>query len=61
MGDHLDAYSIHDGSDIPQFHYDGVHKVGPDFDEDMLMAIGKNGTMKGMINSTVIFRTRKGL
>ena len=40
-GDNLDGSSIHDVINVPQFHYDGVHKVGPEFDEDMLMNIGK--------------------
>ena len=34
--------SVHDGIYVPQFHYDGVHTVGPEFDVDILMAIGKN-------------------
>ena len=42
MCHHLHVSSIHDGIDAPQFHYDGVHTVGHDFDEDMLVTIGKN-------------------
>ena len=42
MGDNLYGSSIHDGIDVPKFHYDGVHTVGPDFYEDVLMTIGKN-------------------
>ena len=41
MGDHLYGSSIHDGIDVPIFHYDGVHTVGTDFDVDTLMNIGK--------------------
>ena len=40
-GDNLDGSSIHDVINVPQFHYDGAHKVGPEFDEYMLMNIGK--------------------
>ena len=39
MGDHLYGSSINDGIDVPQFHYDGVYILRPDFDEDMLMTI----------------------
>ena len=42
MGDHLYGSSIHDGIYVQQFHYDGVHIVGPEFYEDKLMTIGKN-------------------
>ena len=42
IGDHLDGSSIHYGIDVPQFHYDGVHIVGPDFNDYRLMTIGKN-------------------
>ena len=41
MGDHLDVSSIRYGIDVPQFNYYGVHTVGNEFDEDMLMTIGK--------------------
>ena len=58
---HLYCYSIHDGIDVPQFNYDVVHTVGPEFDEDMLMNIGKSGTRRRMINSTTNFTIRKGL
>ena len=42
MVDHLYVSSIHDGIYVPQFHYDGVQKVGPEFYEDMFITIGKN-------------------
>ena len=42
MGEHLDGSSIHYGIDVPHFHYDGVHKFQPEFDECMLTAIDKN-------------------
>ena len=42
IGDHLDGSSIHYGIDVQQFHYYGVHKIGSEFDTDMLMNIGKN-------------------
>ena len=41
-GDNLDGSSIHDVINVPQFHYDGVHTAGPQFDEDILITIGKN-------------------
>ena len=41
MDDHLYVSYIHDGIYVPQFHYDGFHTVGPDFDEYILMNIGK--------------------
>ena len=41
MGEHLDGSSIHDGIDITQFHYYGLHTVGPDFVEDVFMTIVK--------------------
>ena len=41
MGYHLYGYSIHDGIDVPQFNYDGFHIVGPEFDGDILINIGK--------------------
>ena len=42
VGDHLDGSSIRDGIDVPQFNYYGVHIVGPELDDYMLMIIGKN-------------------
>ena len=41
MGDHLYVYSIHDLIYVSQFNQAGVHKVRPEFDEDMLITIGK--------------------
>ena len=41
MGDHLYGSSIHYGINVPQFHYAGFHKVGTEFDEDMLIAVSK--------------------
>ena len=32
MGEHLYGSFIHVGIDVPQFHYDRVHTVGPKFD-----------------------------
>ena len=61
MGDHLDYSSIHDVIDVPQFHYDGFHKVGPEFDKDMLINIGKTWMKKIMMNFTTHFRMRKGI
>ena len=42
MGDHLYGSSINDGIYATQFHYDGVHTVWTDFDEDVLITMGKN-------------------
>ena len=42
MDDHLYVSSIHNGIYVSHFHYDGVHTVGPEFDEDMLMTMCKN-------------------
>ena len=42
MGAHVYGSSIHDRIGVPQFHYDGVLTVGPDFDEYILITIGKN-------------------
>ena len=42
MSDHLDGSYVHDVIDVPQFHYYRVHTVVPEFDEDMLISIGKN-------------------
>ena len=42
MDDHLYVSYIHDGIYVPQFHYDGFHTVGPDFDEYILMTMCKN-------------------
>ena len=61
MGDHLDYSSIHDVIDVPQFHYDGFYKVGPEFDKDMLINIGKTWMKKIMMNFTTNFRMRKGV
>ena len=41
MGDYLDGSSIHDVIDVQHFHYDGFHRVNPEFNEDMLMTISK--------------------
>ena len=42
MGDPIYGSSINYLIDVPQFHYYDVHTVGPEFDEDMLINIGKN-------------------
>ena len=60
MGDHIDGSTIHYGINVPQFQYYGFYTVGPEFDEDMLMNIDKTGTSKTMINSTIIFRMKRG-
>ena len=41
-GDNLNGSYIHDRIDVPQHQYYGVHTVGPEFDDDMFMTIGKN-------------------
>ena len=40
--DHLDVSSIHYGIDVPQFHCDGFHTFGTDFDDYKFMTIVKN-------------------
>ena len=61
MGYHIYGSYIYYEINLPQFHYYGVHKVGPDFDWDMLTTIGKNRMMKIIMNPTIHFITRKGL
>ena len=58
---HLYGSSLHDGSDVPKFHYYGFHTVGLEFDDDMLMTIGKTGIMKRMMNPTIYFRIGEGI
>ena len=41
MCDHTYGSSIHQEIYVPQFHYYGIHTLGPEFDEDLLMTIGK--------------------
>ena len=41
MWQHLYVSSIHYGIDAPQFHYDGVHTVDPEFDEYIFTTIGE--------------------
>ena len=41
MGDHLKGSSKNDGNNVPQFHYDGVHTVDPEFDEYIFTTIGE--------------------
>ena len=60
MGDHVYGSSLHDGIDEPQFHY-GFHTVGPKFDDDILMTIGKIVILKRMMIPTIDFRMGKGL
>ena len=45
----------------PQFHYYGFHTVGPKFDDDILMTIGKIVILKRMMIPTIDFRMGKGL
>ena len=61
MGDHLYGSSVHDIIDVAQFNYDGVHTLGTECYDDMLMNISKTGTKKRMKNSIICFRMRKGL
>ena len=61
MGDNLYGSSIHDGIDVPKFHYYGIHTVGPYFDEGMFMTIGKTGMRNRILNSAIHFRMRKEL
>ena len=42
IGAHLDGSSINDVIGVPQFNYYGVNTVRPDFDEYILITIGKN-------------------
>ena len=37
----MDPPSI-DGIGVSKFHFNGFHTVRPEFDEDILMTIGKN-------------------
>ena len=39
--DHLYGSSIHDVIGVPPFHYDWFHTAVTDFDEDILINIGK--------------------
>ena len=39
MDDQLYGFYIHDVIYVTQFHYDGSHSVGPEFDEYVLMTI----------------------
>ena len=60
MGDHLDGSSIYDGINLPQFHYYEVQKVGPAFDNDMLMNIGKNWYEEDIDKSQNTFQNKEG-
>ena len=60
MGDHLDGSSIHYGINLPQFHHYGVQKNGPEFDDDMLMNIGKNWYEEDIDKSQNTFQNKEG-
>ena len=42
MGAQLYGSYIHDVIDLPQFHYDRVHTIGTDFDDNIFMTIDKD-------------------